>query len=1675
MSLATLQSSGRAVALLAGLLLFLLARTAGAQTFPAQVTTALQPPHSIYFNQYTGAEADKLSATIVFNDFNEPSWEVKLRLTIESNGVSIRTRDGYAPPVPLTLTPGVPYRVAGADLMPYFEPGSLTYAGIRPEDLARNGRLPEGFYKFCVEVLDYRSGKLLATASCANAWLRLNDEPTTLTPICGKVIRPITPQNILFQWQLNNPTAPDVTTRTQYQLSLYEVTDPQADPLTAIHNGKALRVFQSDWLEHTTFLYDLNAPVLDLGKRYAYQVQARDVDGRDYFKNNGLSQVCWFYYGYPQNGNIALQSPGNDAAFGLREPTYFKWGAPDNLLPGQPMTYSLRVVRLNPGQEPADAMLQNQAWEEVTTGPVTRTNGDDKVLGKRPETQEKYAWQVVAHTEGQEIARSKVWTFAGPGVIENFYVGRHEVIVSATSNRDLQKLSGRGRVVLGPDGRTAEIAFKDIHVREIAGRNVLVAGDILHDLLDAAPIELSPRVAENGTAYFHPQKVRLNRDGLYLYGNVKWSLPHATAATEKALVRSQAAWLNYDEYKLTGQLLLAEGNFFDLLDPFGFSLDLTTASDFLVYENKYALRMHGAVHLPGEVKGTGAGRVTIPFREAGQLYYIPRENAALEGGISVLRNTNLLVLPNAYTIDLSERQSPGKLAGNAAWKGLYLEQLRVKVPGQLDKMGQLSLRTDTTLTLRPAAGDEHKSWVDAAGLQFALTTDLGGGRAGLFNEFPAKVTGLKLVVENSTVREGHLKGNLLIPFISVSKPFGFTAALSGTGIQRGYLDDLEGTALTFNKDAGEQELHIAIRRAVFAAGERIDMTLDLDWPALGIQLKAVEGFKAWGNYDIGFFKPNGLLPLTNQVNGTLSGFPVTVDAIGAGRNAGAYAFGTSAKMMMAEDVSGANGPPTINVYSVTKNPLLLAEPGPGAAPVTKLVGYDPAAGRQATGARAAGYEAVEKQMTADLLDNQQVVMAQMQKASAEIIGEPAGKSYTAQEILPAPPAAAPPAEAAPKGFRARLNDKQRKIFNDIVDGLIAEVTRPVTDSVNAVTGRLNARITGRVNAMTDSVNRIVADKIDDLVSALAEKVIQRTRRENFDPSDAIHAMADALALELTAEITASVTASVNRNINVPITRLLVEQTAGRVNTFIETETRALVNSALDGDFLVNAAAGNLAKDFPAMVRQIGDDVFKQVNPRNLASTIGRTGHDILNGIDHNELLSRLGQAVVAGAGAIVADALKDVAGEKLEGLVGSISGGAGADAIASLGISMNFDNLGEKLKKGQIHKVFVLDPSNIAVNTKFVSFAGTINYTADDPTFGAVWKGDIVFTVKVPQPKEFSLNGIYINGRKDALSYWFCQLSTADNDTKPGGPMTKLARPLKDPIDLGPVQLAAASGRLYHHMKEVDKGQLVVPDAGTRYGAFLNFVMFDKPQQGGAFRLAVAADVNVAADGNYLIEFDGDLQLVNKNPTVEKPDESAMARGGVSIRYNSAESHFLGKAFVIVNKPGVLCAEGDLLVDVRPSNWRVAIGSREQRIVFIPTCAGWSPTGWLNLDPQVAELGLGLQYSFTAGPVGFDAKVISLHVRADAGVAAGIQAKVQYKPSLAINEVGIWADLWAKILVDYKTPIAKGTVTLVDILCKGDLVMVFNPKPTTLKGNVRGYVRVVGIGCDFDASFSKAM
>ena len=493
----------------------------------------------------------------------------------------------------------------------------------------------------------------------------------------------------------------------------------------------------------------------------------------------------------------------------------------------------------------------------------------------------------------------------------------------------------------------------------------------------------------------------------------------------------------------------------------------------------------------------------------------------------------------------------------------------------------------------------------------------------------------------------------------------------------------------------------------------------------------------------------------------------------------------------------------------------------------------------------------------------------------------------------------------------------------------------------------------------------------------------------------------------------------------------------------------------------------------AIAEDVLKEIEKEINIDNVKKKGEKILYDAISPIKGSQILKELNARIQSNPYTIIKDLIEGKPYEALDKL-GDFATQNNA-MVADMGIKIDYSNLGQKVKKGDLSGIVSLDPSNISINTRWVSVKGKINYEKNNDRFGDVWKGIIDLVVRKPKP--FTLKAIYINGRKDDLSYWFAQISPADGKTDIGGVIPKKAVKLDKPAKIGPATIMAALGRVYNKMRD-DPDVGIVPDASKRYGAYMNLIIFDTQSAGSKLRLDLAAGYELNEDGNYKIEFIGDGQHGSSFPEIHKPDEYAMVNASLTLRYNSAERHFYAKGTAVILQEG-LCASGMVEIDIKPEWWFVNVGSREEMIRVLPGCAGFGARGWVGLNPKEVYLGAGLELAIY-GNFNTTFQRVTVGVLVDAGAAIGLQAAIQYRPNVQVREAGLWAEGWGNIAVYYsiRTDIKtiRGRFDLINARVDADMIFYFKPQPTKVVGTAKGQVTVLGMfRTDFSAGFSEVL
>jgi hypothetical protein len=295
--------------------LFLVITSQG-QVFPVQLNTQLMPPYTPYLSDYTTSGAQKLILQLRVNDPTLTEYKCKLRITIEGVGITLKTKPNFIPQ-PITIEGGgIPQILYGEDMAEYFDPSNIEFAGLTQSSYSKKGKLPEGVYRFSVEVLDYNRNTVVSNKAMTIAWMVLNDPPLLNLPRNDFKATITDPLNIPFTWTPRHKGSPNAAFSTEYIFRLIELWPVNRNPYDAFLSQQPLYEIRTT---NSQIVYGPAEPALIPGRKYAWQVQAIDVDGHDLFKNEGRSEVNVFQFGDPLGvpENLRLQS-SNPSALTVR-------------------------------------------------------------------------------------------------------------------------------------------------------------------------------------------------------------------------------------------------------------------------------------------------------------------------------------------------------------------------------------------------------------------------------------------------------------------------------------------------------------------------------------------------------------------------------------------------------------------------------------------------------------------------------------------------------------------------------------------------------------------------------------------------------------------------------------------------------------------------------------------------------------------------------------------------------------------------------------------------------------------------------------------------------------------------------------------------------------------------------------------------------------------------------------------------------------------------------------------------------------------------------------------------------------------------------------------------------------------------------------------------------------
>ncbi len=881
--------------------------------YPVTSIPQLVPPHSIYLTDYIVPGSDKFTLNIWLNDLNEVDYDVRLSLRIEGEGISLITRPDYTPP-PLTLGAGG-NTLYGGDIQEYFNLNNMVVSGIDEQTLMQTGALPPGMYSFCVQAFDYRrSDVVLSQRGCTTVALSKNNPPIPVFPECAGTI-PANPQsNLMFQWQ----SMADNTIQSEYTFTLVEVPNG-INPDDALNGTGTTMIAPGEVVTlNTQFVYDINQLPLEAGRTYAYRVQVTDTEGFTTFENDGLSQSCFFYYGLPEGGGIALKRPTDGRRLQTQDEVStirFAWDKPDNSYPNQLFHYEMKIVPIELNQTPEEAILSNEIiWDTIMDPGVYIAGAEVRKTLELPYSN-VYAWQVSAFIEDHEFAKSPVWTFNKGSLIEEFYAAGKTIYVDETENFNLNNLTGKGRVRIGNDTAFTKVYFNGITIRPGA-ENVMIQGEVKANLSD---YEIPLNYGDNGNAMVDADSLILTTEDIYLRGQVVLDFPlPTTQTTGMPVIKTQSKRLMFNNYSLLDNTFFEETTF-DLLEPYQYRAKYFDDSQLTIVGTDLTASIHVEVSISDKMKTIENQTVTIPFFDQPGIYtYTNTNNPNIP--IHLLDGTTLSLNPNEVICDFSYTSSPGIQSSTPDWVGVYFSQFEVEFSTNFDESNQIALPEAKSILVQLSEDVDDIAWADGQGLQFYWERSFEENELpASFNTFSGALQSLQLKIVNNSIEEGFFKGKIKVPVLDADNDFAYTVPIDADGIKTGYLDeDITTKEIVFNEDREEFTLIMRPKQAVFQENNRLSLVADLDWESIQIYLPNVTNINIWGNGDFGFNTPNGAIGVNNVQGEFASTYEVAIDSVIAGVDDGLYAFGFIGSIVLGGTESGISGtspsnPPKFNM------------------------------------------------------------------------------------------------------------------------------------------------------------------------------------------------------------------------------------------------------------------------------------------------------------------------------------------------------------------------------------------------------------------------------------------------------------------------------------------------------------------------------------------------------------------------------------------------------------------------------------------------------------------------------------------------------------------------------------------------------------------------------------------
>jgi len=1672
---------------------------------PVSGTFTIQPPYSVYLSNFFIPGSERMQLAAVFNDFNETSVDVKLRVTIEGSGLTLRTKPNFNGAT-FTLYPGA-NAVDPQILEQYFSFNNLDASGISKQELIRSGALPEGFYTFKIEFLEINSGRLISNTAIGSALLVKNMPPLLTMPSDQSSVPVIEPQNILFQWQ----AVSDATINTAYELTLVQVPEG-INPNDAV-NGTGTPILDAKTVYGTVYNYGAVDEQLIMGMNYAWRVKAYDQNNQAIFENEGQSQVFSFTYGYPLNGNIPLALPA-DSSTKQKSNMYFQWQGPSNAIAGTPLVYQLSLVEVNQNQTPRQAMLNNVEVLTEETPALYSTSGYSHSLMNDLESGKKYAWQVKALVSDIEVAESPIYSFSTPPDIDRIFIKGHELLVKEITNPNPSHLAGKGEIQIASNGNKISVDFSALNISRVAGRWVLNSGEVRRNWNKVHSVEIPN---SNDTAKFLTQELKLNNNGLMLKGKLAYPTPFKTLPRN---IESEIAWINFDNYRITGTLTIPDESKFSILELTDFELSLNKPSKITLTNSNSQAYFNGHFKLPQTIASPINEAVYLTFSNHSSLDAFDESNSSFTEEIAVVNLDGLSIVPTKYTLDYDSLTSPGSMSNNASWNGLYISEY--------DLMHDFEQSHESGLQINRKA-TQHNSLeefvsIDQLGLNLSIDHDyssIGETQYANFKNLSGELSRIILTVSDNEVQDSRINGFSYAASIG-DYNFDYTIPLSGDSMAYAYyhLNKISGSgfplylepqSLAFGSEAslsGESWFLVSESDTVSADFQGIKLKADGDSLVIddGNATTELSNFsinKQNGN------EPYDLKPTSAKVD--REGMHVFLSeerwTLPLATTQGAAIVDFKDRWVNYSDYK------VVDTLFVENNPTfelldpngfdvkLSAESYLLIKEQSSEFNYSGSIVLPKFGEQTAPIEVPFSEKDALLTIHHSF----SQVSSIQLISHVGIAVKPQKVIIDFDENTSPGLLDSAAFWKGAYFTEFENIIKTQIDGssdytLNSELVDAVKDESNNKFYLDNGGVTYHV------VNQYSHSSIEDdyldyhgfkgELTFYALSIVE----ESFKGGN----IGGELLLPL-----ASTSKKISFSTGIDANKVNIAS----LNTTDFHDLNRTFNSGGLEEVQINFKSAQFATsgdvnftvdlDFPAYRLSFQDlDQLYYKSSGDVAFNNWSSKSKTLQ----NQINGDLGKVFPFTANKIKAHKIKEgVYGFKVEGEVVIADNFAGSNGAIKGDFTAPFT---DKLSNNQLENYAESNSSltkfgistPVEIKTGPVQFRAGFVYTHGDPEYGNSVQTYASASLKVPI--RFNALVKVIVGEKDGTKYWFAQAAAglASNFPKDSAlrkrqaeaaaaaaaqQRTVPARPTPNPnpspnpnnnnseakkfkgVPIGPVLLTAFEGRIYHHMSHKEGGGTndvdYVPDPMVDFGIYAAVTMIDAVSEGGAFKVKGAIEATFSPAGLNTLAIAAEVGLGNKQTTETSIGKKGMSESAIGVsgdlKLNVPERRFTAQLSANIEKG--FCVSGTVFIDVSPTVFDLKLGTKDDKITVIPQCPGFGGLGYLHVNTQEIELAVGVvaRADFKSGIIKIP-PVIQVRPYAEVGIDGGVLANVQYRPKLLFKKAGLWVNAYARVYVVVYSPVFEGTLSVANVNLSGNLDMHFEPE-VKLEGGINGNVSVL--------------